>query len=167
VGHSLSCQTIVDLAADHPGHAVALLLAAPTGDRSDKRRIRETIGFARDTFREPLALVPWIAEAYLRAGLVRWFLTWWVAKHHDLFGTAARVPVPARVLVGARDPVVPVRFARSVADALRADLVVLPRAAHAVIFDAAERFNTAILDFLREVGHADAGPLPMTALPGR
>jgi pimeloyl-ACP methyl ester carboxylesterase len=167
VGHSLSCQTIVDLAADHPGHAVALLLAAPTGDRSDKRRIRETIGFARDTFREPLALVPWIAEAYLRAGLVRWFLTWWVAKHHDLFGTAARVPVPARVLVGARDPVVPVRFARSVADALRADLVVLPRAAHAVIFDAAERFNTAILDFLREVGHADAGPLPRTGLRGR
>ena len=167
VGHSLSCQTVVDLAADHPGHAVALLLAAPTGDRSEKRRIRETIGFARDTFREPLALVPWIAEAYLRAGLVRWFMTWWVAKHHDLFGTAARVPVPCRVLVGARDPVVPVRFARSVADALRGDLVVLPRAAHAVIFDAAERFNRAILDFLREIDHADAGPLPRTALRGR
>ena len=61
-------------------------------------------------------MVPWIAEAYLRAGLVRSFLTWWKAKHHDLFGTAARVP----------------------------------RAAHAVIFDAAERFNAAILDFLRE-----------------
>ena len=168
VGHSLSCQTVVDLAADHPGRAVALLLAAPTGDRSEKRRIREIIGFARDMFREPLSLVPWIAEAYLRAGLVRWFLTWWKAKHHDLFGTAARVGVPARVVVGARDPVVPVRFAESVAAALPgARCVVIPRAAHAVIFDAAERFNAAILEFLRETGHADAGPLPDTALRGR
>jgi pimeloyl-ACP methyl ester carboxylesterase len=168
VGHSLSCQTVVDLAADHPGRAVALLLAAPTGDRSEKRRIREIIGFARDMFREPLSLVPWIAEAYLRAGLVRWFLTWWKAKHHDLFGTAARVGVPARVVVGERDPVVPVWFAKSVAAALpgaRCD--VIPRAAHAVIFDAAEQFNTAILDFLRDTGHADPGPLPDTGLRGR
>jgi pimeloyl-ACP methyl ester carboxylesterase len=154
VGHSLSCQTVVDLAADHPGRALALVLAAPTGDRSEKRRIREMIGFARDATREPLSLIPWIAEAYLRAGLVRWFLTWWKAKHHDLFGTAARVRLPALVLVGARDPVVPVRFAQSVADALPdARFLVIPRAAHAVIFDAAERFNAAILEFLRETGH--------------
>jgi pimeloyl-ACP methyl ester carboxylesterase len=46
-----------------------------------------------------------------------------------------------------------VRFARSVAEALHARLQVIPRAAHAVIFDAAERFNAAILDFLRETGH--------------
>ena len=168
VGHSLSCQTIVDLAADHPGRAVALILAAPTGDRHEKRRLREIVGFARDITREPLTLVPWIAEAYLRAGLVRWFLTWWKAKHHDLFGTAARVGVPARVVVGARDPVVPVRFAESVAAALpRGHCIVIPRAAHAVIFDAAERFNAGILDFLREIGHADAGELPRTALGGR
>lgn len=168
VGHSLSCQTVVDLAADHPGRAVALLLAAPTGDRSEKRRIREIVGFARDMFREPLSLVPWIAEAYLRAGLVRWFLTWWKAKHHDLFGTAARVGVPARVVVGARDPVVPIWFAESVAAALPgARCVVIPRAAHAVIFDAAERFNLAILDFLRETGHASPGELPRTGLPER
>jgi hypothetical protein len=46
-----------------------LVLAASTGDRSEKRRIREMVGFARDPTREPLSLVPWRAEAYLRAGL--------------------------------------------------------------------------------------------------
>ena len=156
VGHSLSCQSVVDLAADHPGRALALILAAPTGDRSEKRRIREIIGFARDMPREPLSLVPFIAEAYLRAGLVRWFMTWWVAKHHDLFGTAARVPVPSRVLVGERDPVVPLRFGQAVAAALpgaRCD--VIPGAAHALIFDAADRFNHAILEFLRELGQIE------------
>ena len=158
VGHSLSCQTIVDLAADHRGRALALILAAPTGDRSEKRRIREIIGFARDIPREPMELVPWVAEAYIRAGLVRWFLTWWVAKHHDLFGTAARVPVPSRVLVGERDPVVPVRFARSVAAALPgARCQVIPDAAHALIFDEAERFNAAVLEFLREIGQVKSG----------
>jgi pimeloyl-ACP methyl ester carboxylesterase len=168
VGHSLSCQTVVDLAADHPGRAVALLLAAPTGDRSEKRpHPRDRRLRARHVPRAAVAR-PLDREAYLRAGLVRWFLTWWKAKHHDLFGTAARVGVPARVVVGARDPVVPVRFAESVAAALPgARCVVIPQAAHAVIFDAAELFNGAILDFLRETGHADAGPLPRTALRGR
>jgi pimeloyl-ACP methyl ester carboxylesterase len=57
------------------------------------------------------------------------------------------------VLLGTRDPVVPVRFAQSVADALPdARFLVIPRAAHAVIFDVAERFNAAIL-FMRETGH--------------
>jgi pimeloyl-ACP methyl ester carboxylesterase len=162
VGHSLSCQVIVDVAADHPGHAAALVLAAPTGDRSDKRRLRETIGFIRDLPREPMSLVPWIAEAYLRAGPVRWFGTWWVAKRHDLFGTAARVGVPARVLVGARDPVVPERFARAVAGALRARLHVLPHAAHALIFDAPDEFNMAVAGFLHEIGYL---PGAMPTLP--
>jgi pimeloyl-ACP methyl ester carboxylesterase len=72
------------------------------------------------------------------------------------------------VVVGARDPVVPIWFAESVAAALPgARCVVIPRAAHAVIFDAAEHFNAAILDFLRETGHADAGKLPQTGLRGR
>ncbi|HEX8209071.1 MAG TPA: alpha/beta hydrolase [Longimicrobium sp.] len=76
--------------------------------------------------------------------------------------------VPARVVVGARAPVVPRWFAESVAAALPgARCIVIPRAAHAINFDAAERFNTAILDFLCEIGHADAGPLPDTALRWR
>jgi pimeloyl-ACP methyl ester carboxylesterase len=64
------------------------------------------------------------------------------------------VRLPALVLVGERDPLVPVRFARSVARALPdARLQVIPRAADAVIFDASDRFNAAILEFMRETGH--------------
>jgi pimeloyl-ACP methyl ester carboxylesterase len=142
------------LAANRPGRALALILATRyRGPQREAAHPRDRRLRPRHD-REPLSLVPWIAEAYLRAGLVRWFLTWRKAKHHDLFGTAARVDVPALVLVGARDPVVPVRFARSVAHALPdARFLVIPRAAHAVIFDAAERFNAAILEFLRETGH--------------
>jgi hypothetical protein len=59
-----------------------------------------------------------------------------------------------------------VRFVRSVAQALHARLQVIPRAALAVIFDAAERLNAAILDFLRETGHP-VGELPKTGLGER
>ncbi|HYW09907.1 MAG TPA: alpha/beta hydrolase [Longimicrobium sp.] len=152
VGHSLSCQAVVDLAADHPGRAAALVLAAPTGDRRKKRRLREAVGFLRDVPREPLSLVPWIAEAYLRAGMVRWFMTWWAGKEHDLFGTARRVRVPSLVLVGADDPVVSERFASTVAAVLPGSRFgVIENAAHALIFDEATAFNAAVLAFVREV----------------
>jgi pimeloyl-ACP methyl ester carboxylesterase len=152
VGHSLSCQAVVDLAADYPGRAAALVLAAPTGDRRKKRRLREAVGFLRDIPREPLSLVPWIADAYLRAGLVRWFMTWWAGKHHDFFGTARRVRVPSLVLVGADDPVVSERFASTIAAVLPGSRFgVIENAAHALIFDEAPAFNAAVLDFVREV----------------
>jgi 2-hydroxy-6-oxonona-2,4-dienedioate hydrolase len=149
VGHSLSCQTVVELAAREPSRAAALVLAAPTGDRRDSRRIREALGLIRDIPREPMGLVPWVLDAYLRAGAVRWARTWWSGKRHDLFAAAARVEVPALVVVGQEDPVVSERFAGSVAQALpRGELHIVEGAAHAVIFDAADAFNAAVLAFL-------------------
>lgn len=149
VGHSLSCQTVVELAARDPSRATALVLAAPTGDRTRRRRVREALGFVRDIPREPLGLVPWIADAYLRAGPVRWAMTWWAGKRHDLFAAAARIRVPALVVVGREDAVVSARFAASVAAALPdGRLRVVEGAAHAIIFDAADAFNASVLEFL-------------------
>lgn len=153
LGHSLSCQSVVELATTQPARVSALVLAAPTGDRRRKRVLREAIGFAADIPREPLALIPWIADAYLRCGIPRWLGTYFAGKRHDTFAAAAGVRVPALVLVGGRDPVVSPRFAQAVSDALPAGRChVIPGAAHAVIFDAPEAFNAAVVGFLREVG---------------
>jgi 2-hydroxy-6-oxonona-2,4-dienedioate hydrolase len=151
VGHSLSCQAVVELAAREAERVTALVLTAPTGDRRRKRRLREVLGFLRDIPREPLTLVPWIADAYLRAGLVRWAGTWWAGKRHDLFGAARQVSAPSLVLVGGEDPVVSADFAGAVAAALQNGRVrVIPGGAHALIYDAAEEFNAAVVDFLRQ-----------------
>ncbi len=158
VGHSLSCQTAIELAAARPELVGALLLAAPSGDRRRKRRLYEAVGFARAVFTEPRDLIPWVAEAYLRAGFVRWLRTWWAGKCHDTFGRAEAVDVPALVLIGDRDPVVSIPFARALADALPAGRCrVVPGGAHAIIFDAADGFNRAVVEFLRE---AVQPPLP-------
>ena len=149
VGHSLSCQSVLELAAVRPDRVAALVLAAPTGDRRRKRLLRESVGFLRDVPREPLSIVPLIAQAYLRAGFTRWLRTWIAGKRHDSFAAAARVSAPALVLVGDRDPVVSVAFGEALAEAIPGGRVeVVPGGTHAVIYATAERFNQAVARFL-------------------
>lgn len=162
VGHSLSCQTVLELAATEPERVAGLVLAAPTGDRRQKRLLHEAFGFLRDIPREPPSLIPVILDAYLRAGVVRWGRTWLAGKRHDTFDAAARVAAPAVVLVGERDPVVSARFGGAMANAIRnARLRVIPGAAHALIYDQPEGFNGAVLDFLASLLPAR----PPAALP--
>ena len=150
VGHSLSCQTVLELAATRPTLVSRLVLAAPTGDRRRKRLLREAFGFARDLPREPAALVPLIGSSYLRAGPIRMLATWISGKRHDTFGAAARTGAPTLVLVGDRDPVVSLPFARALAGTVPGGrLQVVPGAAHAIIYDAAHAFNAAVVAFLR------------------
>lgn len=152
LGHSLSCQTVLELACTEPARVSALILAAPTGDRRKKRLVREAVGFVRDIPREPPSLVPIIADAYLRAGVLRWTRTWLAGKRHDAFEAAEGVRVPTMVMVGARDTVVSVPFARAVAGAIRGSRVrIIPGGAHALIYDQPAGFNGAVVDFLDEV----------------
>lgn len=159
LGHSLSCQTVLELACTEPRRVTGLILAAPTGDRRKKRLLREAVGFLRDMPREPPSLVPLIADAYLRAGPVRWARTWLGGKRHDAFTAAAGVRAPAVVLVGDRDPVVSVSFGRAMTYALpNARLRVIEGAAHALIYDAADGFNAAVLQFLAALRRPSTPP---------
>lgn len=158
VGHSLSCQTVLELAATEPARVAGLVLAGPTGDRRRKRLLYEAIGFVQDIPREPPSLVPVIAEAYLRAGPVRWMRTWLGGKRHDTFGAAALVRAPAVVLVGERDPVSSPKFGTALARAIPGGrMQIIPDAAHAIIFDEPKGFNDAVLGFAAGIGH---GPAP-------
>ncbi|HEX6040760.1 alpha/beta hydrolase [Longimicrobium sp.] len=161
LGHSLSCQTVLELACTEPARVSALVLAAPTGDRRKKRLVREAIGFLRDIPREPPSLVPIVADAYLRAGPLRWTRTWFAGKRHDAFEAARGVEAPAMVMVGARDPVVSAPFARAIADAIGgARMRIIPDAAHALIYDEPAGFNGAVVEFLDEVVKRK-GPHPL------
>jgi 2-hydroxy-6-oxonona-2,4-dienedioate hydrolase len=152
LGHSLSCQTVLELACTEPERVRALILAAPTGDRRRKRLVREAVGFLRDIPREPPSLVPLVADAYLRAGPFRWMRTWFAGKRHDAFAAAAGVQAPSAVLIGERDPVVSVHFARAITGAIAgARLVTIPGAAHALIYDEPAGFNAAVVEFLASV----------------
>jgi 2-hydroxy-6-oxonona-2,4-dienedioate hydrolase len=152
VGHSISCQTVLQLAAADPRRVTALVLAAPTGDPRPLRLARQAAGFAAAAFVEPLDLIPAVGEPYFRAGVGRWLRTWIAGARHEVMPLAERVRAPSLVVIGRRDPVVRPAFARQLAGALPAGRVaVAEHGAHGVVFDAADEFNRATVDFLREV----------------
>lgn len=152
VGHSVSCQAALELAATEPARVAALVLAAPTGDPRPLRMLRQAAGFVADPVFEPLGLIPTVGEHYLRAGVGRWFRTWAAAASHDALATAKRVTAPGIVVLGRHDTVVRLGFAEELAAALPGGrCVVVEHGAHAVVFDAPEAFNAEVVGFLREV----------------
>ena len=157
VGHSLSCQTILELAAYRPERVRGMVLAAPTGDPHGHRLLRQAFGLLRDVPRESLRLAIVVGAAYLSAGPVRVWRTWVKGSREDAFRLIDRVRAPGIVVVGTRDPVVRPGFAESLAAALpQGRMVWIEGGAHAVIFDPADKFNAAVLSLLQRL-HAD-GP---------
>jgi 2-hydroxy-6-oxonona-2,4-dienedioate hydrolase len=160
VGHSLSCQAVLQLAADAPDHVRALILASPTGDRRRGKILREAAGFVADAFREPASLVPIVADAYFRTTVRHYAGTLRAASKSDAFQILPRVQAPGIVIVGSRDPIVPVPFAHALARALpRGHLTVIRGGAHAVIYDRAARFNRVVLAWLKRELDARGSPL--------
>jgi 2-hydroxy-6-oxonona-2,4-dienedioate hydrolase len=154
VGHSLSCQSALELAARAPERVRGLVLAAPTGAPGTPtvRLLRQARGLLLDVAREPWTLVPFVGTAYLRAGVARVWRTWRWGTEHDPLPLLPRVRAPARVVVGTRDPVVPKEFAERLAGGLPKGRVVwIEGGAHAVHFDRAEAFNRAVVAFLRSL----------------
>lgn len=170
VGHSLSCQSVLELAADVPHRVRGLVLAGPSGAPGSHRLLRQAWGLFLDTMREPWRLFPFVLHAYLRAGPVRFWRTWWEGAKHDPFAVLPRVRAPGVVVVGTRDPVVTRPFAESLAAGLpEGRLVWIPGAAHAVLFDRSRAFNRVLLRFLEELGSPTAprSPTPAAAAESR
>lgn len=160
VGHSLACQSVLEMAARSPETVRALVLAAPTGDRGRVRRaLRQLAGLLVDATREPLPLFPVVLRDYLRAGPVRIWNTWRLGTRHDPLGLLAEVRGPALVVVGDRDPVVPVEFARTLARGIPCGrFACIAGGAHAVHFDRADAFNRELLRFLGEATRREPHP---------
>jgi 2-hydroxy-6-oxonona-2,4-dienedioate hydrolase len=150
VGHSLSCQSILELAAHRPEQVRGLVLAAPTGSGPVWRRIRQLGRLVLDVPREPIRLVTAVGASYLRAGPLRVLRTWWQGARHDPLPLAARVAAPGLVIVGTRDPVVDPVLAMALAARLRHGPVHwIEGGTHAVHHSRAEAFNRAVEGFAR------------------
>jgi 2-hydroxy-6-oxonona-2,4-dienedioate hydrolase len=161
VGHSLSCQTLMQLGADRPDRVAGLVLAAPTGEPTPHRLVKQAVGLARDVPRESLRLLAEVFAAYLHAGPRRFLRTWTMGARHDPVPLLPRIDAPGIVVLGTRDPVVPRDFAAGLARGLGAeDVTWIEGAAHAVIFTHAEPLNRAILEFAAAVAERLPGRVP-------
>jgi pimeloyl-ACP methyl ester carboxylesterase len=157
VGNSFGCQVIVECMMRDPRRAVGLVLNAPTMDPAHRTPFGQFIRVIADIPREPVSLALHVARDYLRAGPIRLLKTLRTALADRVEEKLPRIAVPAKVICGARDPVVTVEWAdqvarligRAVPGAPGAKLVVIDDAAHALPYDDPETFAALILDLLR------------------
>lgn len=149
VANSLGCQIAVELAVTQPERVVALVLVGPTTDPSARSLLRQAWRLARDVVREPPSLLAVVALDYARTGPLR--TTRWARRmlEHRIEERLPEVRVPTLVVRGARDPIVPRRWAEEVARLVpRGELVELPGAAHAAHFTHPEALRRLVNDLL-------------------
>lgn len=151
IGHSIGCQAVLHLAAEHPELARALVLSGPTG--GDGRRLLHQIGaLSIATVTEPWRLVKAVLRDYVRLSPLNYLGTWVKAAGDDPVRVARAVKCPALVLLGTRDRVPGKMFITELAEALEVVRIQrLPCGQHGLPMDAQVDFDRAVVAFLREV----------------
>lgn len=149
LGHSLGAQVIAHLAERHPHRVACLLLVSPSRDPGARWPWQQTLRLLADAPRESPSLLPVAVGDYLRAGPVRMWRTLTEAMGTDAAGRLRRVPHPALVVRGERDPVVSAEWAATVTGLLpEGRLVTLPGAPHGLPYSAPDALVAAVRPFL-------------------
>jgi 2-hydroxy-6-oxonona-2,4-dienedioate hydrolase len=150
VGHSFGCQVVAELALRHPEKIASIVLAAPTVDPRARTTFSQLGCLIVNATREPLSLVPLVIRDYLRAGLMRAARTLQISLQDRVEDKLPRIEMPALVVRGSRDPIVPDRWATEVAGLLpQGKLVVIEGAAHALSYNSPEELGSLIREFLQ------------------
>jgi 2-hydroxy-6-oxonona-2,4-dienedioate hydrolase len=152
IGHSIGCQAVLQLAAQHPALVRALVLAGPTGGYG-KRRLHQAGALAYHAVREPWRLLKAVLRDYMRLSPFTYIGTWLKAAEHDPLVHASRVKRPALILVGSKDRVPGKQFIKMLALMLGdVKVVELEGGQHGLPIDAKAAFEAAVIGFLESVG---------------
>lgn len=149
VGHSIGCQAILQLAADHPELALSLVLAGPTGGYGH-RLSHQVAALGYHAVHEPWRLLKAVLRDYVRLSPFTYIGTWIKAGRDDPLHSAPRVKCPAMILVGTKDRVPRDEFIAQLAHKLRdAKVEKLPGGQHGLPLDAQRQFDRALIEFFR------------------
>jgi pimeloyl-ACP methyl ester carboxylesterase len=160
VGHSMGGQIAIELAAERPDLIRSLILVNAAGMpfRLDPRPHVRAVpkppyggaGIAR-------VLVP----DFFRAGPSSVAVAGARVFRGDMRDRMRALRVPTLLVWGENDPLVPLVYGKAMQQEIAGSrLVVIPRAAHVAMWDAAEEFNRAVASFVEEV---EASPFASSA----
>jgi pimeloyl-ACP methyl ester carboxylesterase len=153
VGNSMGCQVITELAARHPERVEGMVLQGPTMDPRARTVAQQAARLLVDSTREPPSLLPIMALDYLSIGFRRSLGTLLYALQDRIEDRLPLLQVPALVVRGSRDPIVPRRWAREVAGLLpEGRLAEVPDAAHAMNYDAPQELARITREFSWSLG---------------
>jgi pimeloyl-ACP methyl ester carboxylesterase len=137
LGNSTGCQVLVDLAVHSPQLLGPLVLAGPTVDRRARSVPQQWGRLVANQWFEPPRLGAVLARDWVACGPRRYAETLAGMVADPVERKLHLVPVPALVVRGARDPIVPRRWAREVAQALpQGRLAEVPGAGHTLNWSA-------------------------------
>jgi pimeloyl-ACP methyl ester carboxylesterase len=152
VGNSLGCQVIARFAVRHPRMLRAIILLDPTMDKHARTAHQQIGRWLLNILFEPSSLYPLVLRDFLDSGIRRFLATFRYGLQDKIEMFLPHIHVPALVVRGSRDTVVPQAWAEQVTQLLsRGTLVVLEKAAHDVNYNAPEKLAGAIQNFLADL----------------
>jgi 2-hydroxy-6-oxonona-2,4-dienedioate hydrolase len=165
LGNSIGCQIVADLGTRRPELVQRLVLVSPTVDKRARTAVRSFARLLLDVPREHWWTLSFIALMdYLRAGLGRTAHTFGYAIQDRIEERLPGLRQPVLVVRGGLDPVVPQSWAEELHERLSdGQLVVIPKAAHAVNHNSPAALARVVLDFLnreKQSGAAETEKMP-------
>ncbi len=179
LGNSFGCQVIARFGVRHPERMERAVLVGPTVDHKTRTPIQQAALLVLDAPLERIKVWALHVPDYFKAGIRRILHTLRYTLDDRIEDFLPRMPVPTLVVRGSRDPVVPQRWAETLADLLpQGRLVVIPGGAHALNYSRPQDLTRLVRAFLadnqarefeaREEPHPQptAFPLPLRAEDG-
>lgn len=155
-GHSMGGLIAIRLAAERPDlvRSLTLVNAAGMPFHLDPRpHIRPLPKPPFGGFRIARLLVP----DFLRAGPASVAVASTRVVRSDMREMMRAVRVPALLVWGENDPLVPLQYGEAMQQEIAGSrLVVIPRASHVAMWDSADEFNRVFLDFIDHAERVDA-----------
>ncbi len=151
LGNSFGCQIVADLAVRYPELVERVVLQGPTTDPRARTAWRQIARLLRNSSREPLSHGLISAREYPRCGFRQLAKTFRYALEDHIEEKLPYMRVPALVVRGSKDPIVPQRWAEEAAHLLpEGRLVVIPGAPHTLVYDAPLELARVVRPFLGE-----------------
>lgn len=150
VAHSMGCLIATDVALRWPERVARLVLTGPAAEAGARSFRQQFPRLLKASLSERPSLGLFIARDYLRMGPRRLN-----AEMHEVFDDRIeeklpRIEVPALVVRGEKDAMVPQEWAEDVARRVGAERVhVIPGAGHAINYTAADELMRILRPFLR------------------
>ena len=149
VGVAFGCQVAVDLAAAYPAAVDRLVLVGPMFGPETRTPARLAVRWARNAPHSSPRLAATIVHDFIDAGPWRSVRTLRRALADPIEDKLADIEAPTLVVRPERDHLVPETWTERVADLIPdAELVVLPKAAHAIGPRTATRLTALLVPFL-------------------
>ena len=149
LGNSLGCHTITVVATHHGERVAGIILASPAGDPGGRNTLRLVGRFLNNSLRQPPSSWVIMFRDFLKAGLRRTVLTLRSLQRCPLERWLPQAHVPALVVTGGCDRIVPRWWVDRVAELLpQGRVAVITEAAHVPNYSHPERMAALVRAFV-------------------